>query len=172
MTEEKIEEALINEKMLNSEMAYPPEVRLTLEQIEAYKLKDESVIKHIEGIEWNAIVEREFLSHQALDIAEANIRELADDYNKRERQLVDQGLSMVNEPVIPEYLGFSKGEAREGGTIYIKGDYVLASRNGEWTLHGEHASPVRMTFDNQYMALVALKALGVPMDINEILENK
>ena len=169
MTEEKIEEALINEKMLDSEMAYHPSQRLTVEELEAYKVSDEKTIKHLQGDEWNAIVEREILSHQALEIAESKFKELVNDYNEREAQLVEQGLSMVNQPVIPEYMGFSSGKTGEGGIIYAKGDYILSSRNGEWHLHGEYANPVRMKFDNQYQAMAALKAMGVPMDMDEIL---
>lgn len=169
MTEDQIEEALVHERLLDSEIAYHPSQRITLEELEAFKLSDQKTIKHVQGEEWNAIVEREILSHQALAIAETKFRELVDDYNKREAQFVDQGLSMVNEPVIPEYMGFSSGKAGEGGVVYAKGDYILASRNGEWHLHGEYANPVRLKFDNQYQAMAALKAMGVPMDIDEIL---
>lgn len=159
-TEEKEKEVLSLDGLLNSELAYHPDQRMSISEMETFIIEEKD-IKQLNGNEWNAVIEREILSHQALQLAEANLREVIYDYNELEKKIINQGISKTEQPFVPQYLGFSQGKAEQGNTIYIKGDVGLASTPKGWLLFGLHSTPIHLKIDNMYQGTEVLRALGV-----------
>jgi len=153
-------EVLSLDGLLNSELAYHPSQRMTIDEMEMYKIPDKD-IKQLDGEEWNAIVEREILSHQALEIAEANVREIIYDYNELEKKIINQGMSDLEQPFIPEYIGFSQAKKEQGNTIYIKGEIALANTPKGWMLFGLHSTAIHLKLNSMFQAKAVLTSLGI-----------
>ena len=160
----------ITEKTLNSEMAYPKESRLSVDDLIQKKKQDNQIIQ-TSSKEHNDFVETNILCHQALELAETTIREIADDYNEREQKIMEKGFKMLSEPFIPEYAGFTNEGSKEGSTIYKAKDYILARIGQEWVLIGKGDSTIHLNLENMYQAVATLSALGLDISFEDVLNS-
>jgi len=156
---------------LDSQLAYLEDDRPTVDELIEKKVDEKSNIVQFNSKDYNELVEQTILCHQALEIAESNLLNVIDDYNDRERKIMEKGFKMLSEPFIPEYVGFKPEGAQGGSTLYSKEGKTIASSKGKWILFGVGDTPIHLKFTNMYQAVVSLSALGVTATIDEVLNS-
>jgi len=158
-------------RLLDSQLAYSPEDRPTIDELISMKKDEKSKIIQLDTKDYNQIIEQTILSHQSLEIAESNVIEIANDHVEREHKIMERGFKMLSEPFIPEYAGFKYEGTQGGHTLYSKGGKTIASTNEKWILFGIGDTPLHLELKNMYQAVATLSALGIDVTIDEVLNS-
>ena len=170
MTEELMKE--MRETLpLNSELAYAPEDRYTVDELIHKKAKKNVTIVQLNREEYNHLIEKTIVCHQALEIAENNVRDVMVDYVEKDEKVVESGFKLLTEPFIPEDAGFKYEGTESGGALFTKGEYAIASTNEEWIFFGLNDTTLHLRLDNMFQAIQTLSALGVDVTIEEVLKS-
>lgn len=167
MTENLTKETL----PLNSELTYAPEDRYTVDELISKKAKKDTDIVQLNREEFNHIIEKTITCHQALDIAESNVREVMTDYVEKDEKVVQAGFKLLTEPFIPEDAGFKYEGSESGGALFSKGRFAIASTNEEWIFFGLKDTTLHLRLDNMFQAIQTLSALGVDITTEEVLNS-
>lgn len=156
---------------LNSELAYLPEDRYTVDELISKKVKKDSDIVQMSREDFNHIIEKTITCHQALEIAESDVRSVMTDYVEKDEKVVTMGFKLLTEPFIPEDAGFKYEGSQNGSVLFSKGRFTIASTNKKWILFGQGDTPVHIELNNMFQAIQTLNALGVDITTEEVLKS-
>lgn len=107
---------------------------------------------------------------RALDAAEREC-------NFIKRKFAENGLQLIEQPVVPKYLGFEEEQEYEEvelsdvQRVYVKGEWRLWRVEDVWTLSDPEAETTDFKADNMYVAITIMKGLGAPVSMEELAEN-
>lgn len=147
-------------KNIASEAHYPKEIRLTKEQMEEMKV-DNKKRKSLSGKQWNEILNREIVSHEALEKCEEELMRIATDYNDREIAIEAMGLHHVRDPFIPEDLGF-ESKTVDDSIAYYKDNIAMSKVPGQrtvWRVIMNGGVNFNVDIPTMYHAVIILSSL-------------
>ena len=155
---------------MNSILMYPPKERLDPSDLEKYKQHSYPIEVNQET--WESILDRQKIVHEALAASEKELNETVLDNAFLLRGMRKDGLDLIHDPFIPQYIGF-KQVKDDDGTYYEKDSWILKQRKQEemsktpWNLLNIITSNVIEINDitSMYEGIVVLNSLGVP-DVN------
>jgi len=111
-------------------------------------------------------------------ILETELSDKKDELNKLVSEAMSNGEHLKSDPFIPEYLGFTesilddKGEVK--ARIYTKNGYNISrfvnTNDSRWVILGPKGVSNTLLMENMYNAIIALRASGMNISIEDYFE--
>jgi len=113
---------------------------------------------------------------QQLELAQFKIKDLQNEIIKIIEESKAHGQHLIDEPFIPEYLEFTDTvhfDADDARRVYytLSGFNITRLQGNKWALVMPDSKTVSFNVENMLSGIIVLKALGVPVSVETVLNS-